>query len=736
MSNGLFGIGITGINAAQLGLLTTGNNISNVSTPGYNRQRISQSDNIAIATGSGFIGQGTRVDTISRIYNQVITDQINQSQTNASELTKYYDQIKQIDNMLADEKAGLSPALQDLFKGVQTVASNPALIPARDSLVSSAQTFASRMQNLESRLSSMYSGVNTQLESTVSSINSYAQQIAELNQRIIVAQAAVSQPANSLLDQRDQLIAEMNKEIRVSTVEESNGAISVFIGSGQQLVVGSQANTLQVRPSAADPQRMAVGLTTATNVQEMPEYLLTGGALGGLLRFRSEALDAAANSLGQVAASAALTFNAQHALGQDMLGNIQGSTDFNPNFFTVSAPKSWANAFNTGTAALSATFVSPPPLVLNGGAFTLSYDGATSTYTATRQSDGQQWSASGANALNTVIQSVANPAPGGAGVTLDMSSGHFATNITNSDYRVSYDGTDYKVTRLSDNKSWSSAPVPTGLGSLAALTAEVGESEGFTFSLTAGIAAGDSFLIQPTKEAARNIGVNPAIIADSRLFAAAQPVRTGSGSGNTGSGTISAGNVSPGYTAPAAAGPIVLTYNGGNLSFSIGGVPVALTVTATGSGGTSTVTAGSVPYTGPSSQYTINGFTFQISGNPATNDTFTLERNTGGVSDGRNANLLGQLQTQGTIDGGSTSFQASYARLVGNIGNKTREAQVTRDAQQALVDQSTAAREAQSGVNLDEEAANLLRYQQAYQAAAKMITIGSELFNTVLSIGR
>ena len=102
MSTGLFGIGITGINAAQMGMMTTGHNIANVNTAGYNRQRISQSSNVPIGTGAGFLGQGTRVDTVSRIYNSVITNQINQSQANASELSKYYDQIKQIDNMLAD----------------------------------------------------------------------------------------------------------------------------------------------------------------------------------------------------------------------------------------------------------------------------------------------------------------------------------------------------------------------------------------------------------------------------------------------------------------------------------------------------------------------------------------------------------------------------------------------------------------------------------------------------------
>lgn len=717
MSSGLFGIGITGINAAQMGMMTTGHNIANVNTAGYNRQRISQSSNVPIGTGAGFLGQGTRVDTVSRIYNSVITNQINQSQANASELSKYYDQIKQIDNMLADDQAGLSPTLQDLFKGVQTVAANPSQIPARDSLVSSAQTFASRLQNLDSRLSAMYDGVNSQLQSTVSSINSYATQIADLNQRIIAAQAAVNQPANDLLDQRDQLIADLNKEVRVSTVSESDGSLSVFVGTGQQLVVGTRANSLQVQPSVADPQRMAVGLTTATSVQELPENLLTGGNLGGLLTFRSQALDTAANSLGQVAASVALTFNAQHALGQDMLGNIAGSPNFISNFFTMAQPKSWANELNTGTGTLAASFVSPPPMSVNGGAFSLSYDATTGTYTAIQKSNGAQWSQSGAGALNNLIQQV-NTA---TGVTLDMSTANFTTNLTTSDYRVGFDGTNYTVTRLSDNKQWSNASATT-------LSANVAASEGFSFTLGGAMAAGDSFLVQPTREAARNLSVNPAVISDSRLFAAGQPVRTAAGATNLGTATISPGNVTVGYTAPT--GTITMTYNAGVLTFSGPGVG---SVTATTGSGTTTA-AGSGPYTPPSTQYVINGFTFQISGTPQNGDTFTLAPNTNGVADGRNANLLGQLQTQGTVDGGAASFQAGYARLVGNIGNKTREAQVTRDAQQALVDQSTAAREAQSGVNLDEEAANLLKYQQAYQASAKMLTIGSQLFDTILSI--
>ena len=133
---------------------------------------------------------------------------------------------------------------------------------------------------------------------------------------------------------------------------------------------------------------------------------------------------------------------------------------------------------------------------------------------------------------------------------------------------------------------------------------------------------------------------------------------------------------------------------------------------------------------------TFDGLSFDISGTPVAADRFTVERNTSsnGVADGRNALLLGKLQSQGTVSGGAANYQAAYAQLVSDNGNKTREIQVTRDAQKSLFDQSSAAREAMSGVNLDEEAANLIRYQQAYQASAKMLSIGTKLFDTLLSI--
>ena len=130
----------------------------------------------------------------------------------------------------------------------------------------------------------------------------------------------------------------------------------------------------------------------------------------------------------------------------------------------------------------------------------------------------------------------------------------------------------------------------------------------------------------------------------------------------------------------------------------------------------------------------MGGISVVITGAPKDGDTFSIGRNTAGVSDGRNALALGQLQTQNTMSGKTASYQSAYAQLVSDNGNKTREIKVTGAAQQALVDQSSNAREALSGVNLDEEAANLIRYQQAYQASAKILDIGSKLFDVLLSL--
>lgn len=666
MSTGIFSIGVSGLSAAQLGLLATEHNVVNANTPGYTRQATVQATNVAINTGAGAIGQGVHVQTIKRMYDQFLTGQVNSAQSQVSELDSYYAQISQIDTMLADPEAGLSPALQDFFAGVQQVASNPSLLPARQSMIASAQTLATRFHSIDTRLSELKVQVNERITNAVTEINAYAAQIADINQRIVVAEAGYGQPANDLLDQRDLLVSELGKLIKVSTSTNTDGSYNVYIGSGQQLVVGAQSMELTAVASTSDPSRIVVGLKTAGGSQEFPESLITGGELGGLVEFRSDSLDLVVNELGRVAASLALTFNAQHELGQDLQGRIAGDAGFVGEFFTISDPKVIAHAYNTGSASLTASFMAP----------------------------------------------VAPSAP-------DF-SGNFYTELTTSDYRVQFGAAGaYSITRLNDNQVVASG---SGTGTVT--------FDGVSLNISTVGANGDKFVIQPTSEIARNIGIETRIVADPRLVAAAAPVRVSPVVTNTGSMTLSQGIVGVGYAAPAS--PLTLTATATTLN-GVGG-----TWTAVYSNGSTSTSTGNIPLTSGTetlSKVVFSGMSFDVNGTPATGDQFVIQRNTSGVQDGRNAVLFAKLQTQNTVSDGTATFQSAYARLVADNGIRTREAKVQLDAQSAIRDQAVATRESLSGVNLDEEAANMLKYQQAYQAASKILEIGNKLFDTILSLG-
>ena len=217
--------------------------------------------------------------------------------------------------------------------------------------------------------------------------------------------------------------------------------------------------------------------------------------------------------------------------------------------------------------------------------------------------------------------------------------------------------------------------------------------------------------------------------ADPRQISLAAPIRMQVGANNTGSATISPGVVVNGYTATMGSLPATLTYNGGNLS----GFP-SFPVTVTNAAGSNTYPGPNVPYVNGAT-ISSGGISFKIEGAVKDGDTFVIEKNVNGISDNRNALLMNQLQTQSTMSGQKASYQTVYAQLVSDAGNKGKEVQVTLAAQTALLQQSQEARNSLSGVNLDEEAANLMRFQQAYQAAAKMLDVGSRLFDSILAIG-
>lgn len=544
MATSILSIGQSALAAAQSGLSTAGHNIANAATPGFNRQVVVQAASLPQNFGFGFLGQGTEISTVKRIYSDFLGLQVQSSQTTKSGLDSYYSQIRQIDNMLADPTSGLSPSLQRFFSGVQELASNPAAIPSRQAALSSGEALSSSFQNLSGRLSEIERGVNSQIQSRVGVINSYAQQLAQINDAIGRTQRGSGQPANDLLDQRDQLVMDLNKEIKATVVKQGDD-YNVFIGNGQTLVVGVTAFELSSVASLSNPEKTEVAYKTESgSVVRLGETSLVGGKLGGLIEFRNKTLEPAQNALGRVAIGLSSTFNAQHRLGFDLNGVAGGD------FFSVPPPVVMDHALNTGNGVITAAI-------------------------------------SNVNALTT------------------------------SDYRLQYDGTQYTLTRLSDTTVTTFPTLPKTV-------------DGVDLDLAAGtVAAGDSFLIRPTVNGASGFAV---VITDpAKIAAAAQ---------------------------------------------------------------------------------------------------------TGAVGDNRNALLLGALQTANTLGNGTTSYQGAYSQLVSQIGNKTRELDVTSSAAGKLLSEATLSLQSESGVNLDEEATNLMRYQQAYQAAGKVMQIASEMFDTLLSLGR
>ena len=683
-------IGITGLRAAQIGLATTQHNIANVNTVGFSRQETFQSTGFAMNTDEGALGQGVKIETVKRNYNQFLVSQANQSQSKLSELQTQYANLSQIDNLLADPTAGLAPTLRDFFSGVQQVAADPSLVSARQAMVASAQTLSSRFQVIDDRLQALSGQSNQQVEAAVSKINALSTNIADLNQRIVIAQSAYEQPPNDLLDQRDYLLNEMNKLITVDSSKQHNGTIDVYLKTGHRLVGGDAAAQLFAVPKASDAGKVVVALGVGTDTLEMPDDLMKGGELGAILGFRNGMLDQASKVLGQVAASVALTVNAQQALGQNLYGQRTGEGDFVNQVFDISPPEVRGNPDNTGT--LSASYLPP---------------------------------------------------------TFDQ--GKLTTELTGDSYevRVTATGADISDTRAEIFRQ------PNGQGQLVTPDSlGVFRFEGLEFQISVGASVDDSFRINSVGEAAGSIKVNAALAGDPRLLAAAAPVRTAQGNANQGTMKIELAHVAPGYgvndiklsafvdntttpgvvklelkVPPSPPDPTVpdVDFTGDWSATYADGSAVLSTGTITGD-------IPSVNGASPLRSVVIEGVTFSVSGTVAVGDTFSIQRNTGGVQDSRNILRMADLQTQKTMSDGQETFNTGYAAMVADAGIQTREVKVRLEAQQTFHNQIEAARDSASGVNLDEEAANLLKYQQAYSASAKALQIGVDLFERLLAI--
>lgn len=644
MANGILGTGISGLQAAQRGLSVTSHNIANVNTEGFSRQRVEQVTRNPQLIGGSMVSNGVTISGIERLYDEFNTRQLQATTAGQSQADQFYRLTSQVNNLLATSGSGIMPAMQDFFDAVQGVANDPSSTVARQVMISEAEHLSGQIRHFNGELDVLRQNTNTALGATVSEINDLTTSIAGLNQRIM--DAGNSRP-NDLLDQRDEMIRRLSEKVSVTTMSQSDGSINVFIGSGQAVVAGGESRQLAAVPGSHDPNRLEI----AYDVSPRPVIItnqLSGGQLGGILEFRSQVLEPTQNKVNQLAVGIAETFNAQHAMGMDLSGNLGGD------FFTA----------------------------LNG-------------------TDGLEVAQVLAGTRNTG-DVAAQP-----GVTIAD-----AGALTGSNYLLERSGSQYILTRQSDNATFRLNDFPNAEQTIDGMTLAPGSGA---------MADGDSFLIRPTHHAADNFGL---ALRDPARIAAADPVRTTTPVDNAGSGTIDAGRVVDGATYTGQAYTVMaIDSNDDGAVDSYNVLDPDDTVIATGA----FVPGGDVEF---------DGIRIRLGGSPAAGDRFIVEPNSNGVSDNRNALALAGLQSLNTLGGGSASYESMYGRMVADVGNKARQAESNLEVQTGQLQRATEARESVSGVNLDEEAAAIMRYQQAYQASAQVIATANSLFDSLLSMLR
>lgn len=317
----LINIALTGLQANQTALNTTGNNVSNANTPGYSRQEVDLSASPSLPTGAGYMGSGVSIDAIRRLNSEFANSQLRSDTTLFNEQDTLSTSLQQVDNLLGDSNTGLSSALSDFFGSLQTF-NDPSSIPQRQQVLSQADALVSRFHSLYGTLASQSQGVDQQISANVSQINTLASDIAKLNVSIAGAQGSGQQP-NDLLDQRDEKLRKLSELVQVKVVKQSNNTVNVMIGNGQGLVIGNQSVPLQVVNSPRNASQQDVAISGAKGPQVISQQL-TGGKLGAILQFRDQILTPAFNQLGRVAIAVANKVNTQHQLGMDLEGRLGG----------------------------------------------------------------------------------------------------------------------------------------------------------------------------------------------------------------------------------------------------------------------------------------------------------------------------------------------------------------------------------------------------------------------------
>ncbi|MFA7944974.1 flagellar hook-associated protein FlgK [Pseudomonas brenneri] len=671
---GLLNIGMSGLNAAQGSLSTLSNNIANAKTPGYSRQQTTQTANGMSGVGGVFIGSGTTLSDVRRVYNQFLDTQLQTTTSLNFDAKAYLDQIGSVDKLLSDKSTGVGAALNSFFAALQTSSANPSDNSARQLVLTIAQTLGNRFNSIASELNKQKEGINSQLETITGQVNQLTASIASLNQQISQAKGQGNgEPAN-LLDARNEAVRSLNELVGVK-VNESDGHFNVSLGTGQTLVADGVSNKLSAVPSKDDKSQYSVVLTTGGQPMDVSS-VVSGGSIGGLLRYRQEVLMPAINDLGRTAMVVGEAINTQLGQGLDANGQF-GAALFND---------------------------------------------INSVFAIGQRSVGGSSNSANSGNLNVTIKDT--------------------SKLSTFDYKVTFsDDKMYTVLR-SDGKSMGTFDI----------TQTPPEIDGFTLALDGKgpVAAGDTFKVSPTAGGAMDLKV---VMTDPNKLAFSAPLLAEGNKNNSGTGVFTPPTLTLPLDIHGGAGtaqleaaikssmPVKMTFAkpaaDGTQSYVINnaqGQPIGTGTIVPGQDNKLTI---NVPYVDANGDPQTFGVDTVIRGEPKADDSFSVSFNAGGKLDNRNALQLLDLQTRKTVgatDGNAgVSMSTAYSQLVSTVGGKASQANVDNSATGAMLAAATSNRSSVSQVNLDEEAGDMIRFQQYYTASSQIIKAAQETFSTLIN---
>lgn len=693
----LLQIGKFGVLNSQRLLSSTSNNINNVNTEGFTRRRTVTYTN-SIEWGVG------RTDT-NRIYNQYVQRELYGDNGSLAYYTAYANGMSSTDSMLSDDDMSLSTALSDYYDALSSSVQEPTSVSSREEVLADLKIITNRAQTLNSEIQKDIININAQVSDSVTKINNLTYGINKLNLQILAAAGSNTGEGDAnevyleLCDSRDQMIKELSSEVGINTVTQSNGSISVYMtGNGQLLANDSTYASFSTQTDQYDATKNYVYMTfhnQAGSYKDNTSVKLNENDIGG--------------TLGGTLVSCSQIRQTMRDLGRLMVA--------------------FADANN----------------VQNQAGFTLE-------------------GIAGGQILNIdSVYATSNDPKQATGARCDFVEGKGA-NVTANDYRVTFENGKLQIYEEaldgSEKEITSSIPAKNiGADASGNLTIDMGDYAGIklTFSDTQAnlAAAKTSFYFQPTINQAYTMSVQ---LTKPEDLAYATAVRTSTQTGNLGNATISLESMTKtgtnmGVSVDAtknmpkfntgAPTKVVITADGDYGIYDSGGNLLA-TAPASCKGqnlfGNAVVTTTNPDGTTTTSPFSVNGYPgyeVNITGTIKPGDTFKIEINEKGTGDNTNGITLAALKQQNLVGSSSSSkkltFTEGYASLTSRLGSAAYEAGNNLAAATSKQAESQELYESDAGVNLDEEAAALIQYQQTYQACAKIINASQTIFDSLLA---